>query len=144
MNACEHDTIDNHHQARFHARRDGFISHEFTAWLPDAILVPKIREFIDSRPMRVISLSRDEVRVRIGSKRRFWSKATSLEADVDLSFHHEPREDELTRVEVNIRSNRRIADHVFRAYCGQLLRDIHKCLVARDIRCAFEGEALHA
>ena len=125
----------NQNEPEFHSLHTGFVNHAFTAWLPDEILAPKIGEFIESRPMEVLSVSRDEVRVRIGKKQRFWRKPEGFDANVNLSFHREPLRDELTRVEVNIKSNRRIANRVFQLQCGQLLRDIHKCLLARDVGC---------
>jgi hypothetical protein len=135
MNATAQNNIKLDVNPSLRSQRRGFVNHQFTAWLPEALLAPKIGEFIGSRPMQVLSLTRHQIRVRVGRKRRFWSKPSSFDANVELLFHREPREDELTRVEVRIRSNKRTRESEFRRHCGELLQDIHKCLLAHELDC---------
>ena len=116
----------------------GTIRHEFYAWLADEVLGPKLDGFIASQRAKVLTISRQKVRVRIGTRRwASWSgKSYDAPLEVTITFGNPAANSEsLVAVVAELRPLAGATDKdAFEKRALDVLRALRGCLMAHDVQ----------
>ena len=114
----------------------GEVHHKFTAWLPDELLGHKIDGFITDFRAKVLRLSRDHVKLRVGQRAALslWHNSFRVPVDVDLRF--EPGQapnPSLYRVHAQLTPRtRKVGDREIQSDCLRIIRGLRMCLLANS------------
>lgn len=122
----------------FSTDETGTIRHEFFAWLADEVLGPKLDGFIATQGAKVLAISRQKVRLRIGTRRWMsWSgKSYDAPLEVTITFGGPaPGNESLVSVVAELRPLSGATDAAaFERRALDVLRALRGCLMAHDIQ----------
>ena len=118
--------------------RNGVTRHEFQAWIPDDVLVYKINGFISQQAAKILKVSRDVVKLRVGTKSLIpWNRNDQeLPFTLILKFDRSDASNaSMAHVSVEVRPSAWNASRdLILERSADIIREVRGCLMAQDIQ----------
>ena len=118
--------------------QDGVTRHEFLAWIPDDVLVYKINGLISQQAAKILKVSRDQVKLRIGTKAPIpWSRNDhELPYTLTLNFDRSVAiSASMAQVSVEVRPLAwNTSRDLLLARAADIVREVRGCLMAQDMQ----------
>ncbi|NIL96819.1 MAG: hypothetical protein GTO53_04985 [Planctomycetales bacterium] len=130
-----HVAVDFPSPVKFTPR--GYGHHEFMASLLPGVFERKLMHLIEETNATLKSFTDDSIQLELGNTLLFVrdKPVNEVKVDVFLTIHRDsPCPNSMTHVVVDIQPLDRVTRDLFESRCNQIVRVLHACLLAYDLR----------